>query len=121
MGYTIKQVSEKVKLTVHTLRFYDKEGLLPFVQRNNSGIRIFTESDVEWLSLICCLKNTGMPLKQIKEYIQWCFDGETTLENRRKMLVEHRSIVIKQISELQHNLETINYKISHYTTIGKIN
>lgn len=120
MEYTIKQASEKLNLTVHTLRFYDKEGLLPFVQRNNSGNRIFTESDVEWLLLICCLKNTGMPLKQIKKYIQWCFAGETTLENRRKMLIEHRQEVIKQISELQHNLETINYKISHYTTIGKI-
>lgn len=120
MAYTIKQASEKINLTVHTLRYYDKMGMLPFVHRDENGNRLFTDSDVEWLCLICCLKNTGMPLKQINKYIQACFEGDSTLEYRRKMLVAHRQEVLKQINDLKHNLETINYKISHYTTIGKI-
>ncbi len=120
MAYTIKQVSEKINLTVHTLRYYDKMGILPFVDRDYNGNRLFTDNDVEWLGLICCLKNTGMPLKQIKKYIQACFEGDSTLEYRRKMLVAHRQEVLKQINDLKNNLETINYKISHYTTIGKI-
>jgi DNA-binding transcriptional MerR regulator len=114
MGYTIKQVAEKMNLTVYTLRYYEKEGLLPFVQRDCTGNRSFNENDLEWLSLICCLKNTGMPIKQIKQYIDWCLDGDETLATRKKMLIEHRQDVLKQINELKKNLEKINYKISHY-------
>jgi DNA-binding transcriptional MerR regulator len=117
MAYTIKEAAEKVNLTVHTLRFYDKEGLLPFVSRDGAGNRIFTESDLEWLRLICCLKNTGMPIKQIGVYIQWCMQGDSSLEARRELLIEHRQAVIEQIKELSHNLEAINYKIEHYNTL----
>lgn len=119
-GYTIKQVAEKVNLTVHTLRYYDKEGLLPFVERDYNGNRFFTENDMEWLAVICCLKNTGMPIRQIKKYIQWCLIGDETLEFRRHMLIDHRQEVIKQIIELKNNLEKIDWKINHYDTIGKI-
>ncbi len=114
MGLTIKQAAEKMNLTVYTLRYYEKEGLLPFVERDHTGNRSFTESDLEWLSLICCLKNTGMPIKQIKQYIGWCLDGDESLASRKKMLVEHRQDVLKQINELKKNLEKIDYKIAHY-------
>lgn len=116
MSYTIKQAAEKVNLTVHTLRYYDKEGLLPFVSRDHAGNRVFTDNDLEWLHLICCLKNTGMPIKQIGTYIQWCMQGNDTLEARRQMLVKHREVVKQQIDELNHNLEAINCKIDHYNT-----
>ena len=116
MGLTIKQTAEKMNLTVYTLRYYEKEGLLPFVKRDQAGNRSFSESDLEWLSLICCLKNTGMPIKRIKQYIQWCLAGEETLEARKQMLMEHRQEVLKQIKELKKNLEKIDYKISHYET-----
>ena len=114
MGFTIKQVAEKMNLTVYTLRYYEKEGLLPFVHRDNTGNRSFNENDLEWLSVICCLKNTGMPIKQIKQYIDWCLDGDETLEARKQMLIEHRRDVLQQINVLKHNLEKIDYKISHY-------
>jgi DNA-binding transcriptional MerR regulator len=119
MTYTIKQAAEKVNLTIHTLRFYDKEGLLPFVKRDRTGNRIFTDSDLEWLGLICCLKNTGMPIKQIRTYIQWCLEGDRSVNLRRQMLIDHRQAVIEQIDELKRNLEAIDYKIAHYTTLGK--
>jgi DNA-binding transcriptional MerR regulator len=114
MGLTIKQAAEKMNLTVYTLRYYEKEGLLPFVERDRTGNRLFSEGDMEWLSVICCLKNTGMPIKQIKQYIGWCLEGEETLTARKQMLIEHRREVLNQIKELKKNLEKIDYKISHY-------
>ena len=75
MYYSIKQVSEKKNIASHTLRYYDKEGLLPFVERSKSGIRKFSDSDLEWLDLICCLKSTGMTIKQIKEFVKLNYTG----------------------------------------------
>lgn len=117
MNYTIKQAAEKMDLTVHTLRYYDKEGLLPFVNRDKSGNRVFTANDFEWLGLICCLKNTGMPIKQIATFIQWCMSGDDTLDSRLQMLLEHRQVVLRQINELNQNLEAINHKIERYETL----
>ncbi len=116
MHYTIKQAAEKVSLTVHTLRYYDKEGLLPFVGRDKAGNRVFTDGDLDWLGLICCLKNTGMPIKQIGMYIQWCMEGDCSLEARLNLLIKHREAVMQQIAALKQNLEVIDYKIEHYNT-----
>ncbi len=115
MEYTIKQAAEKMNLTPYTLRYYEKEGLLPYVERDVSGNRLFTDSDMERLGLICCLKNTGMPIRQIKEFIQWSIEGDDTLESRLHMLLEHRKDVLRQMEELNHNLEKINCKIQHYS------
>jgi DNA-binding transcriptional MerR regulator len=117
MNYTIQQAADKVHLTVHTLRFYDKEGLLPFVERSPGGNRVFSENNLEWLNLICCLKNSGMSIKHIRGYIQSSMQGDSTLEQRRQILVEHRDEVLKQIAELQRNLEMVEYKIEHYNTL----
>ena len=115
MEYSIKQAAEKMCLTAYTLRYYEKEGLLPFVERDAAGYRLFTENDIEWLGLICCLKNTGMPIRQIKEFIKCVLEGDQTLETRRQILVDHRKEVLGQIDELNHNLEKINHKIKYYT------
>ncbi|OPX46054.1 HTH-type transcriptional regulator AdhR [Ruminiclostridium hungatei] len=115
MEYTIKQAAEKMNLTAYTLRYYDKEGLLPFVERDSAGNRLFTENDIEWLGLICCLKNTGMPIRKIKKFIQGALEGEHTLQSRVEMLLEHRNAVLKQMEELNKNLEKINHKINYYS------
>jgi len=114
MGYSIAEVAEKTNLTAHTLRYYEKEGLLPFVDRSDSGNRDFKEKDLEWLELICCLKNTGMPIKKIKEYIGLCLKGDDTLAIRREIFIKHREDVINQMAELQKNLDKINCKINFY-------
>lgn len=116
MRYSISQVAEKFNLTPHTIRYYDKEGLLPFIDRTKAGNREFSDSDLDWLKLICCLKNTGMPIKQIKRYIQWCLQGDDTLEIRRQMFLDHRKEVLKQMEDLKENLKTIDYKLSLYDT-----
>ncbi len=115
MEYTIKQAAEKMKLTSYTLRYYDKEGLLPFVERDNAGNTLFSENDIEWLGLICCLKNTGMPIKQIRRFIQNALEGDHTIESRVEMLLEHRNSVLRQMEDLNKNLEKINYKINYYS------
>ncbi|MEG0377483.1 MAG: MerR family transcriptional regulator [Eubacterium sp.] len=112
--YTIKEVAEKTGLSIYTLRFYDKEGLLPFVSRTPSGNRQFTDADLEWLSTICCLKDTGMPLKKIKEYIDLYRQGQDTLETRRQIFIDHRVQLVKKIAELEKNLELVEYRIQFY-------
>lgn len=114
MGYTIAQAAEKSNLSSYTLRYYDKEGLLPFVERSESGYREFSDGDLEWLALISCLKNTGMPIKQIKEIIELTVAGNETLHQRQQLLVEHRQAVLEQVAALQRHLEKIDCKINFY-------
>ena len=119
MKMTIGEVAEKLGVTAHTLRFYDKEGLLPFVDKTASGVRIFKESDFEWLSVIECLKQTGMQLKDIKQYIDWCMEGDATIRQRFDMFVERKAATQHQIATLQKALEKIEYKCWYYETALK--
>ncbi|WP_027084472.1 MerR family transcriptional regulator [Cohnella panacarvi] len=114
--YTINEVARICDLSAHTLRFYDKEGLLPFVSRTPSGIRSFSERDLELIKLICCLKNTGMPIKEIKRYIDMVMKGAETVDERRQMMVDHRKEVLRQIDELKKNVNLIDLKIAFYDT-----
>lgn len=116
--YTIKQVSEKTKLTEHTLRYYDREGLIPLITRTSSGIRQFSEDDLAWINLICCLRNSGMPLQEIKEFMQLCLKGKESLEERRELLEGHKERILEQIKNLDNSLNIINFKIDHYKEIG---
>ncbi len=117
MGYSIGQVAQKTGLTTHTLRYYEKEGLLPFIKKSGSGLRVFSDADLDWLSLIECLKGTGMPLKDIKQYIDWFIEGDATLQKRLDMFVRQKQKLEEQLSQLQKHMEKINYKIAYYTEI----
>lgn len=116
MGYTIGEAAKKSGLTPHTLRYYDREGLLPFVNRLNNGLRSFNDRDIEWLSVITCLKGTGMSIKDIKDYIDWCQEGGQTLEKRRDMFVRQKEIVEMQMRKYQQWLNKIDFKIWYYNT-----
>lgn len=118
MEYTIKQVSERTHLSASTLRFYDKEGLMPLLRRSESGIRRYTETDISWLGLVCCLKNSGMQLDMIKKFMTLCMEGSSTCEQRREILEQHKANILGQIEMLGHSLDTINYKLDHYKEIG---
>lgn len=119
MYYTITQAAEKFGLTAHTLRYYDKEGLLPFVERTESGTRRFRETDFQGLSIITCLKNTGMPIKQIKQFMDWCQQGDKTIEKRLKMFTEQKKNIENQIAVLNKYMEKIDFKIWYYKTAAK--
>ncbi len=118
MEYTIKQVSEKTGLSIYTLRYYDKEGLLPLVKRSAGGIRKFSDNDINWLGLICCLKNSGMSIENIKEFMDLCLRGNGTVETRKNILLKHKANILAQMKQLENSLNTINYKIEHYKEIG---
>lgn len=114
--YSISEVANELNLTVYTLRYYDKEGLLPFVERTSSGIRKFKDSDIEALKVIECLKSTGMPIKEIKNFIDWCSDGDATLQQRYDMFIERKASVEAQMEELKKTLELIDHKCDYYKT-----
>lgn len=114
MPYTVSQAAQQMGLTAPTLRFYEKEGLLPFVERSASGIRVFQDADLDWLRMIECLKSTGMPIKDIRQYIDWSREGDATLEKRRQMFYERAKAVEAQIEALQRTLDTVRYKCWYY-------
>lgn len=114
MGYSIGQVAKKTGLTAHTLRYYEKEGLLPFVKKNSSGLRVFSDTEIGWLVMIECLKGTGMPLKGIKQYIDWFIEGDSTLEKRLQMFKDQKHKLQEQMLQLQKHMEKIDYKIHLY-------
>ena len=116
MTYTIKQVAERLGVTVSTLRYYDKEGLLPFIDKKENGTRIFKDEDSNGLAIISCMKSSGVPIKDIKKYMDLCAEGDSTLEERMKIFLERKEFVKKQIEELNNVLETIDYKIWYYET-----
>ncbi|ULT54943.1 MerR family transcriptional regulator [Neobacillus drentensis] len=114
--YSISEVAKELNLTVYTLRYYDKEGLIPFVERTTSGTRVFKESDIEALKVIECLKATGMPIKEIKTFIDWCSDGDSTLQQRYEMFLDRKAHVEAQMEELKKAMEVINHKCYYYKT-----
>ncbi len=114
MNYSIAQAAKEMNLTTYTLRYYDREGLLSNVKRDKSGNRIFTKDDMEILSLICCLKNTGMPIKEIKQFIDWQNEGNNTLHERNDILVKHKEYVLNQIDDLKKHLRLIDRKLDYY-------
>ncbi len=120
MGYSIGQVAKKTGLSTHTLRFYQKEGLLPFVRKNSAGLRVFSDTDLYWLGMIECLKDTGMSLKGIRQYINWYIEGDATLENRLDMFEEQEKKLEEQLAQLQLNLKKIKYKIKFYKKAVKL-
>lgn len=114
MGFTIKQVAERLDLTTYTLRYYEKAGLLPFVERDHNGNRVFNEHDIEWIMLICCLRATGMSVAEIKRYVELCMKGDTTIESRREIIVQHKCTVEQKIAQMNDCLVRINKKLGYY-------
>ena len=116
MSYTIGEAAKLAGVTTSTLRYYDKEGLLPFVQRSSGGIRVFQNSDFEWLRVIECLKKAGLPLKDIRNYIMLALQGDSTIDQRLSLFQHQREEVKKQMDDLQHTLDTLEYKCWYYET-----
>lgn len=120
MAYSIGQVAKKTGLTVHTLRYYEKEGLLPFVHKSSSGLRMFSDNDLGWLDMIECLKGVGMPLKDIKQYIDWFREGDSTLPQRLEMFCQQRARLEVQLAQLQQYMAKINFKIHLYSEAVRV-
>ena len=114
MAYTTAKAAEKIGISAHTLRFYDKEGLLPNIGRDEYGNRRFTDNDFQWLSLLQCLKNTGMSLKDIKRFAECTTIGDDTIDERLALFESQTENVKQQIAELQRYLGLLEYKLAFY-------
>lgn len=116
MFYTVGEMAKKINVAPSTLRYYDKEGLLPFVERSGGGIRMFKDSDFEWLSIIECLKKTGMSIKEIKNFIDWCIEGDSTIDQRLALINRQREAALQQLKQVQDTLDMLDYKRWYYET-----
>ena len=116
--YSIQEVCEKTGLTAHTLRYYEKEGLLTGVARSTGGFRQYSDEDMEWLGLVCCLKNTGMPLQEIARFVRLAHAGDSPLAERVEPLKDHREKLIGRMEEMQRYLEKITWKVNFFS--GKL-
>ena len=114
ISYSIGDMSRETGLSVSTLRYYEKLGLLAPVPRSAGNIRQYGEADLERLRMLECLKNTGMALKDIRTFFSWCDEGDATLPARYQMFLERRAETLRQISLLQKELRHIEYKCEFY-------
>ena len=117
--YTIGDVAARTGISAHTLRYYDKEGLLSFVKRSPSGTRLFTKEDFEPLYTITVLKRSGMPLKKIREFMELFLQGDATIRERYLMFNEQRKSLLKQIEELEDMLKIVDYKCWYFQEAEK--
>lgn len=111
--YTIGQVSKMFGMPVSTLRYYDKEGLFPEIQRT-SGIRKFTEKELEALRVIECLKKSGMEIKDIKQFMAWCAQGSQTYPQRLALFLKQKEHMEAELKRMQQVLDMIQYKCWYY-------
>ena len=111
--YTIGQVSKMFGLPVSTLRYYDKEGLFPKLERSN-GIRRFSERELETLRVIECLKKSGMEIKDIRQFMEWCAQGSSTYPQRRAMFIRQKESVEAEIARMNRVLDMLSFKCWYY-------
>ena len=117
--YTIKEVAEKMEVSEHTLRFWAKSGFFPFVKRNENNIRLFSDDDLGWVKIVKCLRSVGTENKAIKKYIDLCIIGDSTIQERYEIIRSTKQKALKQLQELNQQLELLNYKENFYQNLIK--
>jgi DNA-binding transcriptional MerR regulator len=116
----IAEVSKKFELSQDTLRYYERIGLIPRVNRNKSGIRDYTEEDCRWVEYIKCMRGVGLPIEILIEYVRLFQQGDETINARKELLMEQRKQLIAKMTDMNNVLERMDYKITSYEqTIGK--
>ncbi|MGX4763496.1 MerR family transcriptional regulator [Holzapfeliella sp. JNUCC 72] len=118
--YTIGEVSKLFGIPISTLRFYDKEGLFPYIQRV-SGIRRFSETELETLRVINCLKRSGLEIKDINQFMKWCEQGNDTLLNRKQLFEKQKKAVEEELAKLTEVYNMIQFKCWYYGEALKYN
>ena len=116
MAYSIKEISKMTGLPASTLRYYDKQGLLPSLKRDANNVRIFQEEDYKILKLIDCLKRSGLSIKDIKEFIDATEQGDKSLKKRLKIFKKRRDFLNRELEDLQEVLSVMEYKCWYYQT-----
>jgi len=111
---TITKVSEKFELSQDTLRYYERVGLIPHVNRTKSGVRNYTEESCKWIELAKCMRLAGVPIDNLIEYCVLTQQGDSTITARKELLVEERKKLLEKTEAIQKSLERLNYKIDRY-------
>ena len=111
---TITEVSRKYDLTADTLRYYERIGLIPTVNRNKSGVRDYTESDCNWVEFIKCMRSAGLPIEVLIDYVSMFQEGDSTTEARKQLLIEQRKILAEKIEDMKAIMGRLDYKIERY-------
>lgn len=114
---TIAEVSKQYNISADTLRYYERIGLIPPVNRNKNGIRDYTDEDCKWVDFIKCIRSAGLPIEVLIEYVTLFRQGNSTIEARKEILIEQRGILEEKINFMTATLERLNYKIDNYDTI----
>lgn len=115
MTYSIKEIADMMNVTTATIRYWDSEGLLPYVNKVN-GRRVFEDKDFKWLRVLNCMKNINMPIKKIKEYVELVKQGDNTLQARYELILEQKQFIQNQINDLNLCLKEFEYKEWYYKT-----
>ncbi|MDY7090127.1 MAG: MerR family transcriptional regulator [Actinomycetota bacterium] len=118
-GYTVGEAAEMVGLTAHTLRWYEQEGLVEPVERDSAGRRRYCDDDIGWLRLLIRLRTTGMPVREMRRYAEMVRAGDSSLNDRLQLFLEHRERVLARIEELQQDLAMLDLKISVYGEMAR--
>ena len=111
---TIGEVCEKYGITADTLRYYEKVGVIPVVNRTKCGIRDYSEDDIRWVENAICMRNAGLPVEMLIEYVRLFREGDTTIQARRDLLMEARKEIAAQLEKYQKAMDRLDYKISRY-------
>ncbi len=114
MNYSIQDISKKTCLTISTLRYYDKEGLFPNLERKESNYRVFTELELETLKIIACFKKAGLSISEIRKYMELIQKGDDTLKERLDIMVHQKEALEKQKKEIEESIACVEWKISYY-------
>ena len=111
---TIAEVSEKYQISADTLRYYEKEGLIPYISRSEGGVRNYTEEDCARIGFVKCMRSAGLSIEVLKQYFELFAKGKRTLKTRRDLLATEREKLKDRMTELQDTLKRLDYKISVY-------
>ena len=115
--FTMKQVCEEANMTYQTLKYYCNEGLVPNVKRDDNNHRIFDERDVKWIKDLVCLKKCGMSIQEMKDYLDLCLQGESTIPQRTEMLAQKQQALRSSIKELEDSVSYIDWKQNFYDEV----
>ena len=115
--YTVKQMAEKMGLTTYAVRYYDNAGLIPEVGRSSGNSRLFSDYNLAWLKIVHCLRSTGLPITEVRRYIQMCQEGDSTIPERAAIIAAQGKSLRAQLDELNSQMEILEYKKHYYEAL----
>lgn len=115
--YSVTEAAKLIDVSAHTLRYYDDLGFFPFLKKNESKKRLFSEADLKWAKLIECLRKSGLSIKDVQKYVALCKEGNSTIPERLEMLKPQKEILMNQIREEKRQLKLLEFKIDYYESL----